>query len=187
MLASGDPERVLAASILVNEQLDWERQQKSNAATAATRAEEQEQKEFLGLCSSIGKEMFSKDDFTDEEAKTIGAKARTVYAWMREVDPDTGKDRMGYSMKHAYKLMTMDEKLSEAKTKTAKGVVESLRKQPVGHVGGGPSQQAADNYEAMTEGQLSEVVGNMSDKDKTAFYEKASPALRKKYPSWPWD
>ena len=131
--------------------------------------------------------MFNKDEFTDEEGKAISAKAREVYAWMHEVDPDTGKDRTGYSMKNAYKLMTGDKRLSEAKTKTAKGVVESLKKSGVAHVGSGPSQQVADNYEEMSEAQLSEAVDKMTDKEKVEFFAKASPALRKKYPSWPWD
>jgi hypothetical protein len=133
--------------------------------------------------SSMAKELFQKetDDLTEEESATVKKRINDTIDFM------TKTHRGGGILADAYRLMTMDSKLNDAKNKTAKNVVNSLRKNPVGHIGGGPSQPAADNYEALTEKQLAETVEGMSDEKKEEFYKKASPALRRKYPSWPWD
>jgi hypothetical protein len=128
------------------------------------------------------KELFKKDgDYTPEEIKQVQNEYKTLGDWMRS------NKKLHYSLKDAYQLMTMNTKINDAKNNTAKNVVDSLRKQPVGHINGGPGTVSADNYEALTEAQLAETVDKMSDEKKAEFYAKATPALRRKYPSWPWD
>lgn len=164
-------------------QLHMDYREKQNQATAAAQAAQQaERQDIEGLGNQIAKEIYGKESaaLTETEFKAVLSKVQAAYDFRAK----TGRTK---TVSDAYRLMTLEEKLSEAKTKTAQSVVESLRKQPVGHIGGGPGTETGTNYEAMTEGQLSEVILNMSDSEKEKFYREATPALKRKYPSWPWD
>jgi hypothetical protein len=171
------------ATRLQTEYLWQQREDQARQASEMTRLQSESKAEIETFAGNIAKELFDKEPASlskDEELK-IAKTIQDVLDFMKTTH------RGGGFIHDAYQLMTMDKKLSEARNKTAANVVDSLRKAPVGHIGGGPSQTAANDYEGMTEGQLSETVGNMTDAEKVTFYAKATPALRRKFPSWPWD
>jgi hypothetical protein len=183
MMASGDPEMTTAAHVLINRQLVWEQNQRAAVSNAETRRLQDASTEIGVFAGSIAKELFDKDASTlsEDEGKKVDQAISETLDWMKKTN------RGGGFIADAYRLMTMDKKLNDAKTKGATKFVESLRKEPVGHVGGGGGTHAADNFDSMSEKQLAETVDKMGDDKKEAFYKNASPALRRKYPSWPWD
>jgi hypothetical protein len=179
-LYSVDP---VMATQLQNGFLDQQRREAEAEVSKTETFRKEASAEIETFAGSIATELFGKEAkaLSKEEEGKVAGTIQSVLDWMSKTH------RGGGIIADAYKLMTMEEKLNNAKTKTATAVVDSLRKTPVGHIGSGPSTQAADNFESMTETQLSETVSEMSDSKKEEFYKKASPALRKKFPSWPWD
>lgn len=173
---------VYATQLQTDYHRNAEREVEQRTTAEQTRVKES-QREILTFGRSISQELFSKDanDLKDNEVEQVDEVIKKTLEFMKTTK------RGGGIIADAYHLMTLESTINDTKTKTAKGVVDSLRRQPVGHINGGPGSVAADNFEALTESQLAETVDKMSDEKKADFYSKASLALRKKYPSWPWD
>lgn len=176
-------EKPLLATKMLNEYLDGQRQAREEAAKKETLSKEAWRTDVNTFGENLATDLYGKGgkDLSDDERKKVTDVIWQVDEWMRK------NRKTGYSYSDAYLIMNKDNLIKDATGKAISGVVGALKKSPVGSVSGkAGSGSASTNWDDMSEADLERAIMGMNDRETEEFYSKASPALRKKFPSMPW-
>ncbi len=166
----------------------WEQSQQTQRQTQQqvhqTYVREAE-REIDTFSTDIAKELFGKEPsaLTKEESAQVTVAIQSTLDFMNKTRRGAG------ILGDAYFLMNKEKIVTDAKTKGGKAALESLQKPSIPSIsaGSGAAGTGSSAYEGMTTDQLARVVEGMSDKQATQFFKNASPALKAKHPSIPWD
>ena len=96
--------------------------------------------------------------------------------------------RGGGILKDAYLLMTLDDRIKQARKEGATGIIKQTDEAvPSVRGGGGKSATGFDTYMTMSAEQLAAKMNDMSENEYLEFINKAPDKLKKKYPHIDWD
>jgi hypothetical protein len=176
-VAKEDP---IAASLMLNNYLEGKRavvEKESKRQADFQQSFEQERNAF---CYNRAKELFNKsDNFTDaEKAQTV-----KVYEDLSKWMIANGKSH--YNMEDAYTLMNKDSIIQSKIAEASKAAIEKMTKpgaKSIGNVSSDGKPTGFESYLTMTEGQLTDAIENMTDKEFKTFLKDAPKELREKYP-----
>jgi hypothetical protein len=166
----------------------WEQgrqRQQQSAAEGQRRLLDESEREVQDFSAALAKDFFSKEAaaLTKEEKAQVESVIQDTLDFMQKTKRGAG------ILADAYFVMNREKIVTEAKTKGGKAALESLQKPsiPAISAGAGGAGTGMDAYEAMNGDQLAKTVEGMTDKQYASFMKNASPALKAKHPSIPWD
>ena len=93
-----------------------------------------------------------------------------------------------YDLTTAYKLATFDDAIKDAKGKSVKALVESMRKatsatKPDGKPSGTAKASGYDGYMSYTPDQMFKHLDRMTTPERIAFWKKAPDGLKNRFPT----
>lgn len=167
-------------------QWDEGRQRQSQAAAQADRKLlDESEREVQDFSAALAKDFFSKEvtALSKEEKAQVESAIQDTLDFMQKTKRGAG------ILADAYFVMNREKIVTDAKTKGGKAALESLQKPSIPSIsaGAGGAGTGMDAYEAMNTDQLAKTVEGMTDKQYATFMKTASPALKAKHPSIPWD
>jgi len=157
--------------------------QKAAKVNAETQAINGQINEFI---KGQAKELFNKDDvsnLSEAEKIKIAETLNTVADWMRKTK------RGGGNLSDAFYLMQKEGILKTERAKGAEAALKAITKEPVPSIGnmkGASDDDGFGKYMSMSDDQLADAIGDMTDTEADKFYKTAPKALQKKHPSLPW-
>jgi hypothetical protein len=138
---------------------------------------EQERNQFS---YNRAKELFNKsDNFTDAEKAQVVKVYEDLSKWM------IANKKSHYNMEDAYALMNKDQIIQSKVAEASKAAIEKLTApgaKSIGTVSTDGKQTGFESYLTMTEGQLTDAIDNMTDKEFKTFLKDAPKELRDKHP-----
>lgn len=173
------------ATYLQNEYLNSEREKVATVAQQQENIRKESEKELSEFTETLNNEFYpgkKLEELTEGEQRNIANTIQATLDWMSKTKRGSGR------LDDAYFLMHREEQLKEAKTKGGKLALESLTKKPVipslDNKGG---VAEGSNYDTMTTEQLAQKIADMPDVKAMEFMKNASPTIKAKHPTLPWD
>ena len=150
------------------------------------RLREESEREVQTFISVRAQEAFGKpvEDLTKEEVAQVEELSTAVSQWMEE----TG--RGGTIIEDGYFLMNKEKIFDDAKTETLKGIVEALKTPGTASISPSKTEPTETGYTRflnMTPDQVKTECDKFTEAENDEFLRKAPAAVRKKFPSLPWD
>jgi len=176
-VAKEDP---IAASLILNNYMESKRavvEKESKRQADFQQSFEQERNQFS---YNRAKELFNKsDNFTDAEKAQVVKVYEDLSKWM------IANKKSHYNMEDAYALMNKDQIIQSKVAEASKAAIEKLTApgaKSIGTVSTDGKQTGFESYLTMTEGQLTDAIDNMTDKEFKTFLKDAPKELRDKHP-----
>lgn len=170
-------------------QNDYEWNQKVAEFQRASRVNA-DQQEINGQINDFikgqAKELFNKEDvssLSEAEQNKIAETLNTVADWMQKTK------RGGGNLSDAFYLMQKEGILKTERAKGAEAALKAITKDPVPSIGsmkGASDDDGFGKFMNMSDDQLADAIGDMTDTEADKFYKTAPKALQKKHPSLPW-
>lgn len=126
--------------------------------------------EHTAFAEARSKEIFGKDAKDLSEAENV-----QLHDLMTSI-MDQMEDMGVYKLEPAYKLLTMDDALKNARGDSIKALIEKARNSKVTHIstkGGAAKNTGYEGMEGLTEPQLATRLKNMTGVEQQEFWKKA--------------
>ena len=172
-----------------NMQNDYLWQQKAVEVQKVARANAEAQAvngQINDFIKGQAKELFNKEDvssLSEAEQNKIAETLNTVADWMQKTK------RGGGNLSDAFYLMQKEGILKTERAKGAEAALKAITKDPVPSIGsmkGASDDDGFGKFMNMSDDQLADAIGDMSEAETDKFFKTAPKALQKKHPSLPW-
>jgi len=141
--------------------------------------------EATALSNTLAQDIFGVKELAalkPDQAQKVDAEVTRTIEWMQK------ENKLHLNVSDAYYLMERDNIIKKARTEGAKETIAAISRPSVPSikVGTGTQAPSSDLLDEMTEDELADYIGALSERQYEAFMRNASPTLRNKLPDLPW-
>jgi hypothetical protein len=141
--------------------------------------------EATALSNTLAQELYGVKELAalkPDQVQKVDAEVTRTIEWMQK------ENKLHLNVSDAYYLMERENIIKKARTEGAKETIASITRPSVPsiRVGTGTQAPSSDLLDDMTEDELADYIGALSERQYEAFMRNASPTLRSKLPDLPW-